>query len=105
MGHEEATVSAGWGGRAVMLVRAQWQPRIDAGDVDCARCGLPILHGQRWDVGHTVDRALGGTSAHGLHPEHARCNRAAGGRLAQQLRRPRPPRPVVVPAQQRRTWL
>ena len=91
-----------------MGMRQTWQQRIDAGDVACARCGLPIVHGQRWDIGHAVDRALGGTDAHGLHPEHARCNRAAGGRLGAQLagRTVRDQQPVgtAVPTVERRSW-
>ena len=69
----------------MMALRQPWQVRIDAGDVACGRCGLPVLSGQRWDLGHVIDRALGGTAADGLTPEHARCNRGAGGRLAHQL--------------------
>jgi hypothetical protein len=95
-----------WGGRRVMVLRRTWQTRINAGAVDCGRCGLPVLEGQPWDLGHVVDRALGGTDADGLHPEHARCSRSAGGRLAHQIaghataRRRAGPVPVV----ERRTW-
>lgn len=92
--------------------RARWQPRVDAGDVTCWRCLLPILPGTPWKLGHLRDRALGGTAADGLHPEHARCSDASGGRLAAQLgvgahagRAPRPaPSPASVPAQTRRSW-
>jgi hypothetical protein len=99
-----------WGGRSVMVLRRQWQARIDAGDVDCARCGYPLVQGQVWDIGHTVDRALGGTAADGLAPEHARCNRAAGGRLAARLgvgahaRRTPGARRAPVPVVERRKW-
>ena len=96
----------GWGGRAVMVMRAGWSARIEAGDVACGRCALPILPGQRWDLGHVVDRALGGTTADGVTPEHARCNRSAGGRLGHAMagRTPgvrRGPRLEVV---ERRKW-
>lgn len=91
-----------WGGRRVMTLRAQWQTRIDAGDVCCARCRLPIHPGQRWDIGHQVDRALGGQDRDGLLPEHARCNRSAGGRLGHELRRRTSSRPPLV---KRRSWL
>lgn len=75
-----------------MRLRATWSARVEAGQVDCARCGRTILPGQPWDLGHAVDRAMGGRDSDGLYPEHARCNRAAGGRLAQAMtRRPRPP--------------
>jgi len=54
-------------------LRRQWQPRVDAGNVVCAhpRCGLPILEGEPWDLGHDpVDRTRW------LGPMHRRCNRA-----------------------------
>jgi hypothetical protein len=99
-----------WGGRSVMELRRQWQGRIDAGEVACGRCGLPLVSGQRWDLGHHIDRAMGGTAADGLSPEHARCNRAAGGRLAAQLgvgaHAGRTPgaRRAPVPVVERRKW-
>ena len=90
-----------------MLLRARIQSQIEDGGVPCARCPFPILPGQRWDIGHTIDRAIGGTDADGLSPEHARCNRAAGGRLGHQLaghkvtvKRASGSGPVV----ERRTW-
>lgn len=95
-----------------MALRAQWQPRVTAGGVDCGKCGLPIDPRARWKLGHLKDRALGGTVAHGLHPEHARCSDASGGRLAAQLGvgahagRARREAPTgVVPTQPRRSWL
>ena len=54
--------------------RAKWVKRVDAGGVDCARCGQPIEPGRPWDLGHTEDRT-GWTG-----PEHRACNRKAGGR-------------------------
>lgn len=84
-----------------MNLRRTWQARIDAGGVDCGRCGLPILRGMQWDLGHVVDRALGGTEADGLWPEHARsCNRSAGGRLAHALKA----RPIRASSGQTRSW-
>lgn len=97
-----------WGGRRVMTLRAQWQARIDAGGIRCPRCGLDIVHGQRWDIGHAVSRALGGRDSDGLHPEHASCNRRAGGQLAAQLAGRRvagkSSPATVVPSEQRRSW-
>ena len=101
-----------WSGRAVMQHRARWAPKVNAGEVTCWRCGLPILPGTPWKLGHLKDRALGGTAADGLHPEHGRCSDASGGRLAAQLgvgahagRTPRPaPRTVPVPPVVRRSW-
>lgn len=55
-------------------LRAQWEPRVQAGTVNCARCTHPILPGQPWQLGHADDRR----SYNG--PEHARCNLQAGGR-------------------------
>lgn len=60
--------------RAHQAERARWEPKVDAGLVDCARCGEPIVPGRSWDLGHTDDRA------DWTGPEHSRCNRAAGGR-------------------------
>jgi len=56
--------------------RAQWAPQVATGRVPCARCGVLIAHGAPWDLGHADDR----TSWSG--PEHAACNRAAGGKAA-----------------------
>lgn len=96
-----------WGGRRVMELRAAWEPRVQAGSVECWRCGLPIVPGSRWKLGHLVDRALGGTAGDGLHPEHPRCSDASGGRLAAQLgvgahARRRRPAPSTAPGLTRR---
>jgi hypothetical protein len=40
----------------------------------CARCGLPILPGDEWDLDHGPDRSSY------LGPAHRRCNRVAGAR-------------------------
>lgn len=68
----------GW---AHQRVREQWAPKVAAGVVVCARCGKPISPGQRWDLGHTEDRR----AWHG--PEHASCNRSAGGKNGNRVRR------------------
>jgi hypothetical protein len=62
-------------------LRANWKPRVEAGQVDCQSpaCLMPIkriLPGQAWDLGHTPDR----TKWRG--PEHALCNRSEGGKAA-----------------------
>jgi hypothetical protein len=62
-------------------LRARWAPRVALGIVDCHahQCLMlmrRILPGTPWDLGHTADRQAW------TGPEHARCNRAAGGRAA-----------------------
>lgn len=70
-------------------LRAAWAERIaEAGSWPCWRCPDPILPGMRWCLGHTTDRALGGTDDH-LAPEHKRCSDSSGGRLGNTLRKAR----------------
>lgn len=57
-------------------LRGQWKPKVESGDVDCARCGRPILAGQAWALDHNDDRTAY------LGPSHATCNNRAGGRAA-----------------------
>lgn len=59
-------------------LRAEWKPHVEAGEVDCWRCGERIRPGEAWDLGHDDhDRTIY------RGPEHAgRCNRAAAGRRA-----------------------
>ena len=58
--------------------RKRWAPKVAACTVHCHAdvCLMPsgrlILLGQDWDLGHDGDRNIRG-------PEHARCNRSAGG--------------------------
>lgn len=57
--------------------RAKAAALVNAGRATCWRCGQPITPGTPWDLGHDDhDR----TTLHG--PEHATCNRSAGGRAA-----------------------
>lgn len=59
--------------------RARWRPLVEAGVVNCAKCGWPIRHdptkvGGGWHLGHDETR-LAYTG-----PEHDKCNWADGGR-------------------------
>lgn len=49
-----STVARGYGRRHKRL-RKWWSPKVRAGVVDCARCGLPIKPNQPWDLGHDDD--------------------------------------------------
>lgn len=94
-----------WSGSIVRRERARFAPMIAAGGVNCARCGLPVLPGMRWHVGHQLDRALGGGhEPSNLWPEHARCSTSAGGKLGQALRAGRVTAPQSVPVVTRRNW-
>ncbi len=68
-----ASVS-GYGSRHQQL-RKQLAPQVEAGGVCCARCGLPIIPGTPWDLGHDDNdrRFYNG-------PEHRACNRRTKGR-------------------------
>lgn len=81
-----------WNGRVVTRARAEWARRLDAaGGLPCSKCRKPVTTQHRWQVDHLVPRALGGdlTDPANQWPAHARCNEAAGTRLAQQLRESR----------------
>ena len=70
-------------GREHQQLRKRWAARMQTELILCAKCGLEIWPGQRWDLGHTTDR----TAYTG--PEHAFCNRSAGARKRERLRRER----------------
>lgn len=72
-------------GHAHRKLRAEWKPHVDAGTVECWRCGELIEPGEPWDLGHADDDP---DQYNG--PEHrGRCNRRAGGeKRAQQWGRP-----------------
>lgn len=58
-------------------LRRQWAPQVATGTVRCRRCGHRITPDDPWDLGHDDrDRTVW------TGPEHARCNRVAGGRAA-----------------------
>ena len=62
-------------------LRAGWRPIVARGGVLCARCGLPIIPSEPFDLDHADDgRGYLGDS-------HRRCNRATAGRRA----KPEPP--------------
>jgi len=62
-------------GRPHRRVRAEWEPLVAAGQVDCWRCGKRIQPGQPWDLGHDDnDRSVY------RGPECIPCNRATHGR-------------------------
>lgn len=73
-------VQRGYGAEHRAL-RAEWQQRIDAGEiVMCADgCGTPIT-GRTWHLGHAEDR-----SAY-LGPQTVRCNTEDGGRRGARAR-------------------
>ena len=56
---------------------------MSTGQAFCARCGGWIQPGTAWDLDHTTDRTGY------LGPSHAPCNRAAGARKVNALRRQR----------------
>lgn len=70
-------------------LRADYQARMDAGEqFMCWRCGLPILKGFPWHLGHDdLDRTLY------RGPEHRGKECPRGGNCAT-YRRPRAPKPA-----------
>jgi hypothetical protein len=71
-------------------LRARLAPQVATGDVDCARCGLPILPAEARDLGHD-DHDRSRWSG----PEHQRCNRATSAHRRQQSVRLRVPKGCV----------
>lgn len=64
--------------RTWIRLRAAHAQLVAAGNVDCWRCGRRIHPGERWELGHLTDHALGGAD-YDAAPEHFTCNREAGG--------------------------
>jgi hypothetical protein len=76
------TAARGYGS-AHQARRRRWNKRIYSGEeVNCARCGHPILPGQAWDLGHDDNDRTRYTG-----PEHRRCNRATATHKAKRSRR------------------
>jgi hypothetical protein len=61
-------------GIAHRTLRAQFVRLVEAGQATCARCGLPILPGEPFDLDHADDRSSC------LGASHRRCNRVAGAK-------------------------
>ena len=59
------------------LRAAMEQRLVDHGALPCWRCGLPVTPDMPWNLGHVVDRALGGDDS-ALAPEHRRCSDSSG---------------------------
>jgi len=94
------TTQRGYGADHQRL-RARLTPDVDAGLVDCWRCGQPIEPGTPWDLGHDDhDRTQYRGPEHALRTGHCPGNRAAGaakgGRLKGRGARPAP-RPPSEP--------
>ena len=72
------TTQRGYGSKHQKL-RAEWKPKVEAGQVTCARCRLPILVGQLWHLDHDDnDRSKY------IGPAHKFCNLSAAGKAAHQ---------------------
>lgn len=56
--------------------RRRWKPKVEAGLVNCWRCGQRIHPGTTWHLGHDDDR----TKIMG--PEHKFCNESAAGKAS-----------------------
>lgn len=63
--------------------RKRWAPRVERGEVHCARCHRLINPGSEWHLDHNADRTGY------LGPSHARCNTRAAGRLGAKIANPR----------------
>ena len=54
-------------------LRRKWKPKVERGEVSCARCSLPIAPGAEWALDHNDERTGY------LGPSHKICNDRAGG--------------------------
>lgn len=73
--------AAGWAALSKGM-REKIKPSLP---LPCLHCGKPVLPGQRWDVAHVRDLALGG-GVRRVGPAHSSCNRSAGGKLGAAIR-------------------
>ena len=76
---EVRIAGAKWGGQRSTRARKICRAMLPHA---CRKCGEVINRDDpesSWDAGHREDRADGGTDD-GIEPEHAHCNRSAGGK-------------------------
>jgi len=69
-GRPGGTTAKGYGSHH-QRIKEQWRPRVEAGIVDCWRCGERIPPRTQWDLGHKD-----GSRTEYRGPEHRACNRA-----------------------------
>jgi hypothetical protein len=64
----------------------------------CIKCPGVIRPGERWQVGHIIDDALGGAmDMSNVGPEHPRCNASSGGKLGAAIQAGRRARAATYP--------
>lgn len=68
------------GGAEFAAKRKAAAQQVEAGGVNCWRCGHPIMPGEPFDLGHDDNNR---SIIRG--PEHPRCNRSAAGRKGRSL--------------------
>ena len=85
-----------WGGRRVQRIRAHWADEIllawasgrplECGAAVCVYPSRALGPASSWDVGHGTAKSLDPDrmwDPTNHHPEHVRCNRRDGARIAQ----------------------
>jgi hypothetical protein len=76
-------------GRRDQAARQALAALVASGVAVCWRCEQTIQPTDDWDAGHVDSLGEGGHPDGRRVPEHASCNRSAGGQLAHQLARGR----------------
>ena len=84
-----------WGGRRVERIRAHWGEQIlaawiagmpvECGALVCVYPSRALGPASTWDVGHSTAKSLDPSrmwDPTNHHPEHVRCNRRDGARIA-----------------------